>query len=78
MRLLGLLFDHKLDWWPLIHDLADRANAKVWTLVKLRYAGASVHQLLENYTLKIRSILECASEVFGCVISSVQSKVLEE
>ena len=62
----------------MIHDLVDRTNAKIWTLTKLRYAGASVPQLLQNYTLKIRSILEYASEVFGCVISAVQSKTLED
>ena len=31
-RLLGVLLDDKLSWWPFVHDVILCARAKVWTL----------------------------------------------
>ena len=29
MRLLGLIVDHKLTWWPLVHDLERKSRCKI-------------------------------------------------
>ena len=63
LRLLGLIFDEQLSWWPLIHDLASRARAKLWGLVRL---------LLANYTARIRSILELGAQVWGTFVNGAQ------
>ena len=42
MRLLGLVLDETLSWWPLVTDICSRAKNKTWALVRLREAGASV------------------------------------
>ena len=44
-RLLGLIMDDRLTWWPLVRDIVRRSRAKVWSLVKLRDAGATKEQL---------------------------------
>ena len=76
MRLLGLVFDEKLTFWPLIEDLSNRARRKVWCLLRLREAGANIEVLKVNYCSKIRSILEYGAPVWGGLISGVQSRTL--
>ena len=77
MRLLGVIFDQELTWWPLVEDLVSRANSRVWTLVKLREFGAKREQLVENYVLKIRSVLEYAAPVVSCILNAAQSAKIE-
>ena len=45
MRMLGLILDSGLTWWPLVEDLIRRCSAKIWSLVKLREVGAHRDQL---------------------------------
>ena len=78
LRLLGLVFDHKMTLWPMINDLVRRASAKIWMLLRLREAGAESSVLLTNYYTRIRSILEYGAPVWGCCINGLQSKVLED
>ena len=47
-RLLGLIIDDRLSWWPLVRDLVRRAKAKIWSLAKCRDLGADTSQLLWN------------------------------
>ena len=49
LRLLGLVFDERLSWWPLVRDIVSRYRAKLWGLVRLRDAEASLDVLLANY-----------------------------
>ena len=58
MRLLGLLFDDKLTWWPFVADVKKRSNSKIWSLIKLREAGASSLQLAEVYVARVRGVIE--------------------
>ena len=46
MRLLGLVIDDRLSWWPLVQDVKKRAKAKIWSVLKLREAGASIAQMV--------------------------------
>ena len=78
IRLLGVLIDSKLSWWPMIKDVEERVRKKVWTLVKMREVGASVEDLTTLYLARIRSSIEDSVQVYGCFISGVQSKRLED
>ena len=67
-RLLGLIIDDKLSWWPLVRDIVRRARAKIWSLLKLREAGASQDQLLDLYIARVRSTLEYGCQVFSSLL----------
>ena len=76
-RLLGLIIDDRLSWWPLVRDLVKRAKAKVWSLAKCREAGASREQLLSIYVARVPSTLEYGSQVFDCLLNGSQAEELE-
>ena len=65
LRLLGLVLDSKLTWWPMVRDIAARCRAKVWSLVKLRAAGAAVPQLVTLYVARVCSTIEYGCQVYG-------------
>ena len=50
MRLLGLLIDADLSWWPLVRDVVARSRAKIWSLVKIREIGATRNQMLSIHS----------------------------
>ena len=77
MRLLGLLFDDKLTWWPFVADVKKRSNSKIWSLIKLREAGASSTQLAEVYVARVRGVIEYGAHVYGCCLNKGQSQELE-
>ena len=68
-RLLGLIFDADLSWWPLVRDLVQRCRAKIWSLVRLREAGADVEQLLAVYIARVRATAEYGAQVYGAVVN---------
>ena len=76
-RLLGVIVDKKRSWWPLVHDLMQRAKAKVWSLVKCREAGATKDQLVCIYIARVRSTLEYAAQVWDTIINESQSSEIE-
>ena len=77
MRLLGVLLDQGLTWWPLVTDLTRRSNSRVWALLRLRENGASKSQLVETYKVRIRTVLEYCCPVWGALINGRQSQELE-
>ena len=66
MRLLGMVFDDKLTWWPFVADVKKRSNSKIWSLVKLLKGGASSKQLAEVYIARARGVIEYGDQVYGC------------
>ena len=60
-----------------MRDVERRARAKIWSLLKLREAGANKEQLLALYIARVRSTLEYGAQVFGALINASQSDVLE-
>ena len=76
-RLLGILLDKKLSWWPLVRDLRQRASAKVWSLLKLRDAGATQEQLVQLYVARVHSTLEYAAQVYTPLLNASQAMELE-
>ena len=77
MRLLGLIIDDRLSWWPLVEDVVKRSKAKIWSLLKLREAGASRDQLLALYIARVRSCVEFGAQVYGAVVNISQSDTIE-
>ena len=77
MRLLGLLIDEGLTWWPLVLDIVKRCRSKIWSLVKLREAGASQDQLLSLYTARVLGTLDYGAQVYGTLLNQSQSDELE-
>ena len=78
LRLLGMLFDHELSWWPLIEDIKGRVKAKLWMLFRFRDAGANQGQLLATYLVRIRPIIEYSAQVYGACINGLKAKELEQ
>ena len=76
-RLLGIILDDKLSWWPLVRDILKRARAKVWSLVKCREAGATRDQLVAIYIARVRSTLEYACQVYDPLLNESQSLEIE-
>ena len=77
LRLLGLVLDEQLTWWPFVADVKKRTNARIWSLVKLREAGASPKQLSDVYVARIRGVIEYGAQVYGCVLNKSQSQAIE-
>ena len=63
LRLLGIIIDHKLNWWGLVTDIEDRVRKKVWSLAKLREAGGTVQDLKAMYIARIRCTIEDSAEI---------------
>ena len=62
---------------PLVEDIKKRACAKVWSLVKMREAGASTQQLATVYTAYARNGIEYGAQAYGCLLNASQSEELE-
>ena len=77
MRLLGVVVDEGLTWWPLVLDIVQRCRCKIWSLLKLREAGASEDQLLCLYIARVRATLDYGAVVYGTMINESQSEELE-
>ena len=78
MRLLGLVFDERLTFWPLVNDITSRARNKIWELLRLREAGAPIDILKINYCTRVRNTLEYGSPVWGGLLSGIQEKAIED
>ena len=78
VRLLGLLLDSNLTWWPLVTDIYKRCSKKLWCLVRLRDAGATPEQLITMYKLRIRSILDYCAPAYHPLLNGLQSDHLEK
>ena len=77
LRLLGLVLDQRLTWWPLVNDIVSRSKSRLWALIRLRDRGATVSQLLDTYIARKRSILETTCPAWSALISGVQTIKLE-
>ena len=58
---------------PLVEDNKKRACAKLWSVVKMREAGASTQQLATVYTALVRNGIEHGAQVYGCLLYASQS-----
>ena len=78
MQLLGLVFDERLTFWPLVNDITSQGRNKIWGLLCLREAGAPIDILKINYCTRVRNTLEYGSPVWGGLLSGIQEKAIED
>ena len=76
-RLLGIMLTSDLSWSAHVNDIARRATAKLWILVRFKSLGGSQDQLLKVFQTRIRSTLEFGAPVFSCALTKEQSSKLE-
>ena len=76
-RLLGVSLSSNLSWAAHVDDIAKRATAKLWVLIRFKSLGATQDQLLQVFQTRVRSTLEFAAPVFHGGLTQVQSRQLE-
>ena len=76
-KLVGVIVDSSLNWWPHIEYTVTNATKKLWLLIRFRNVGATQNQLLTLYQLKIRCLLEFAAPAFHGALTVQQSNSLE-
>ena len=54
-------------------DIVARCRAKIWSLVKLREAGATISNLVDLYIARVRTTVEYGAQVYGTVLNGKQS-----
>ena len=76
-RLLGVSLSSNLSWAAHVDDIAKRATAKLWVLIRFKSLGTTQDQLLKVFQTRVRSTLEFAAPVFHGGLTQVQSRQLE-
>ena len=77
VKLVGVWVTTFLDWDKNTREMCKRAFARITLLTKLKYVGISREDLLDVYTLYIRSILEYCSAVWHSKLTVQQSSDIE-
>ena len=77
VKLVGVWIDTWLDWEKNTRELCRKAYARMTMITKLKYAGVGKEDLLNIYTLYIRSLLEYCSVVWHSTITAEQNNKLE-
>ena len=77
IRLLGVLLDSKMTFWPLVEDLCSRSGKRMWGLLRLRDNGGTVSMLKTAYIMHILSLLEYCACVWSSCLNGVQTLKLE-
>jgi hypothetical protein len=77
VKLVGVWIDTWLDWEKNTRELCRKAYARMTMITKLKYAGVGKEDLLNIYTLYIRSLLEYCSVVWHSTLTAEQNNKLE-
>ena len=72
VKLLGVILDNQLSFWPLVEDLCVRCSKRMWGLLRLRDNGGSICMLKMAYVMHIRSLLEYCAVVWVSCLCGVQ------
>ena len=73
VKLVGVWIDTWLDWEKNTRELCRKAYARMTMITKLKYAGVGKEDLLNIYTLYIRSLLEYCSVVWHSTLTAKQN-----
>ena len=76
-KVVGVWLEEKGGWAKNTAEICKSAYAKLNMLTKLKYAGVSVKDLVETYTLFIRSRAEYVSVAFHSSITKKQERAIE-
>ena len=77
-KVVGVWLEEKGGWAKNTAEICKSAYAKLNMLTKLKYAGVSVKDLVETYTLFIRSRAEYVSVAFHSSITKKKREPLRE
>ena len=77
VRLLGVLLSDDLKFDSNTHDICRSAFARISMITKLKYAGVEETDLVEIYTLFVRSLLEYCCVAWHSSITQAQSYDIE-
>ena len=77
VRLLGVLLTDNLRFEKNTQDICKRAFARISMITKLKYVGVPVHDLIEVYTLFVRSLLEYCCVSWHSSLSQELSENIE-
>ena len=76
-KLLGVWLTDDLSWSRNCKEICIKAYSRLSLLTKVKYVGVRIEDLLEVYTLYIRSVTEYCSVAFHSSLSIEQSQTLE-
>ena len=76
-KVVGVWLEAKGGWARNTAEICKNAYAKLSMLTKLKYAGVSTKDLVETYTLFIRSRAEYVSVAFHSSLTKKQEKAIE-
>ena len=76
-KIVGVWLEEKGGWAKNTAEICKNAYAKLSMLTKLKYAGVSTKDLLETYSLFIRSRTEYVSVAFHSSLTKKQEKAIE-
>ena len=76
-RILGVIISDDLSFEKNTEDICKRAFARISMITKLKYVGVSVPDLIDIYTLFVRSLLEYCCVSWHSSITQLQSNSIE-
>ena len=77
VKLVGLWITTYLDWQKNSHEICRKAYARMTMITKLKYVGIPLEDLIDIYTLYVRSALEYCSVVWHSTLTKEQSTDIE-
>ena len=77
VKLVGLWITTYLDWQKNTHEICKKAYARMTMITKLKYVGIPLEDLIEIYTLYVRSALEYCSVVWHSTLTKEQEADIE-
>ena len=76
-KILGIWINEDLSWGQNTKEICKRAYSRMSMLTKLKYVGTSIEDLIEIYTLFIRSIAEYCAVAFHSGLTVSQNTDIE-
>ena len=76
-KLLGIVISSDLKWTAHTKYLCMRGYTQLWSLRRIKKAGANTDTLLDYYIKHIRSILEYATPVWGQMLTAENCEDIE-
>ena len=77
MRLLGVIISSDMKWHLNTEFITKRGYSRLWLLRRLKKFGVPTEELLDTYTLKVRSMLEMAVPVWQPALTKGEATLIE-
>ena len=76
--MLGVWISEDLSWSKNCQEICQKAYSRLSMITKLKYVGVSLEDLLDIYTLFIRSVTEYCAVAFHSTLTQQQNDKLEK